>query len=125
MAKKVENIQVVQALLTYDTIAEASKHLGVHPSTITKRKQDKDFKKLYEEQQRKQLEIATKQLEATITQAVKTIKTIMLDEANTPQIRLNASEMLLRNTLKYNERTNVLERLNELEEMIKDNERNN
>ena len=51
--------------------------------------------------------------------AVDTIREIIEDKRNAPQVRLNACGLILQNCLKYVEQIDILSRIEELEEKTK------
>ena len=53
-----------------------------------------------------------------LIKATETIIVVMEDDNVSPQIRLNAADMLQRNYLKFTERIDILERLDRLEHFI-------
>ena len=84
--------------------------------TIYNRLSDKDFKAEYDRRRTMALNEACNTLQATLTKAVD-IREIAENSDNAPQIRLNASALLLQNCLKYTEQVNILARLDELEKI--------
>ncbi len=116
--KSIEDLDIVNALMEYKTVKKASEALNISESTINKRKKDPCFKALFDEVLKKQYRATTEALESNIVKAVDTINEIMTDRNVSPQIRLNACETMLRNALKYSERTDVLERLEEIEKQL-------
>lgn len=102
-------------MLSCQTVREASKTCGVSETQIYTRLREPEFRARYDEARRELLENATKSLQARTGGAVDTMWEICQNEANPPQVRLNASEAILRNSLRFTECTDVLKQLQELE----------
>lgn len=117
MEMKPKDEQILTALLSCGNIKDASIAAGVSHTTVYKRLSDKDFKAEYDRRRTTALNEACNTLQATLTKAVDTIREIMENTDTAPQIRLNASALLLQNCLKYTEQVNILSRLDELEKI--------
>lgn len=117
MEMKPKDEQILTALLSCGNIKDASIAAGVSHTTVYKRLSDKDFKAEYDRRRTMALNKACNTLQATLTKAVDTIREIMENTDTAPQIRLNASALLLQNCLKYTEQVNILSRLDELEKI--------
>ena len=61
---------------------------------------------------------ACNSLQATLTKAVDTIRGIMEAPDTAPQVRLNASALILQNCLKYTEQADIISRIEELEKSM-------
>lgn len=116
---KTNDEHILMALLACGSIAEAEKQAGVSRSTIYKRLSDEKFKAEYNRRRSIVLNEACNTLQTTLTKAVNTIKEIMEDTKTAPQVRLNASALILQNCLKYTEQADILARIEELEKNIK------
>lgn len=114
---KPKDEQILTALLSCGNIRDASIAAGVSHTTIYNRLSDKEFKAEYDRRRTTALNEACNTLQATLTKAVDTIREIAENSDNAPQIRLNASALLLQNCLKYTEQVNILARLDELEKI--------
>lgn len=119
---KPKDEQILSALLSCGSISEAEKISGVSRTTIYNRLADDEFKSEYDHRRKEALNEACAALQATLTKAVDTIKGIMQDESTAPQVRLNASALILQNCLKYTEQAEILSRLDEIEKHIKNKE---
>lgn len=117
MEMKPKDEQILAALLSCGNIKDASIAAGVSHTTVYNRLSDKDFKAEYDRRRTIALNEACHTLQATLTKAVDTIREIMENKDTAPQVRLNASAILLQNCLKYTEQVNILSRLDELEKL--------
>lgn len=119
MKMKAKDERILAALLSSGSVAEAERISGVNRSTIYKRLADENFKAEYDGRRTMVLNEACNALQATLTKAVDTIRDIMEDTSSAPQIRLNASALILQNCLKYTEQAEIIARLDELEKKMK------
>ena len=124
MKLKAKDEKIMAALLMYGSVAEAEKMSGVSRSTIYNRLENKEFKAEYDRRRLSVLNEACNSLQSTLTTAIKTIEQIIQDEKSSPQIRLNACGLILQNCLKYNEQIEVLQKLEQLEAIVKQSAEN-
>ena len=109
-----ENI-VLAGLLTHATVAKTATATGISESTIFKYLRDPAFKERYEAAKLEQLEQSTATLQANITKAVNAIVAVIESPQSSQQVKLNAADMLLRNSFRFTEQVEVLKRLDKLE----------
>lgn len=107
--------KILAALLTCGNVAETERITGISRSTIYNRLADKKFKSEYDSRRQSVLSEACNTLQATLTNAVNTVKEIAENEDAAPQVRLNACGMLLQNCLRYVEQIDILARIEALE----------
>lgn len=107
---------ILTALLTHGTIRQAAAACGISESVIYSRLRDENFRSEYDRQRRQLVSGATAALQARLCEAVETMGEIMQNSQNGAQTRLNACEAILRNSLKMTEQTDILERLDKLEQ---------
>lgn len=107
--------KILAALLASGSVTEAEKLTGVSRTTIYKRLNDAEFKAEYDRRRAMLLDEACSTLQSTLTTAVNTVKEIIENRKNAPQIRLNACGMILQNCLRYVEQIDILSRIEELE----------
>ena len=118
MELKPKDEHILIALLSCGSIAEAEKVSGVSRTTIYNRLADETFKAEYDRRRSLVLNEACTTLQATLTKAVDTIRGIMEDTDTAPQVRLNASALILQNCLKYTEQADIISRIEELEKSM-------
>ena len=119
MELKPKDEQILAALLSCGTVAEAEKISGVSRATIYNRLADEAFKAEYDRSRFMVLDEACNAQKATLTEAVDTIRQIIKDEENPSQIRLNACGLVLQNCLKYVQQVEIVSRIEALENMMK------
>ena len=108
--------KVLSALITAPNIRTASKICGLSESGIYARLRKPQFKALYDTRRLMLLDDCYGQLLQHISSAVETLGELA-KSASSEQVRLNASESIIRCSLRLNEEINVLRRLEALEAM--------
>lgn len=122
MAKRVNNKEkIMSALLTCNSVREASQLTGISERTIWNARANEDFSRELEERRKNLLDSTCLLLQANIQSAVITASEIMKNPDNSPQVRLNACDLIIRNTCKLTDLTDnkarldyLLRQLNEL-----------
>ena len=108
MARRFNNKELIlSALLKNYTYAAASKECGVSIATIQRAVADPDFKRELEERRKQILDNTCMMLQTQLPKAVQVTSGIMTDEDNSPQVRLNASDMIMRNAMRMTELCSV------------------
>lgn len=112
---KISDERIISALLQSRTIKEASELANVSESTVYRRMNDLDFRNRLNESRTVMIEYAMTRLQAELAKAIDVIIEIMNSPENPPQVRLNASDSIIRNCLKITEQCNIIERVERLE----------
>ncbi len=108
MARRFNNKELIlSALLKNYTLTGAAKESGVSISTIKRAVADPDFKRELDERRKALLDNTCMMLQTQLPHAVKITSDIMADDDNSPQIRLNASDMIMRNAMRMTELCSV------------------
>lgn len=118
--KTISNEELISCLLSSDSIKEASLIAGITPRTIYKRMKDATFKNLYAEARAQLLKDATEALQKKTSLAVETLANVMTSEDSPPQTKVNSANSILQFASKYTEMTDILERIEKLEDERKD-----
>lgn len=105
-------------MLANPTIRAASAACGVSETQIYRRLRDLGFKERYDSARRELLDRATAVLQGRLAGAIEVMGEICQDTETAPQVRLNAADAIIRNSLKLTEISDVLQRLDALEEQI-------
>lgn len=106
---------ILNALLAYPTIKQASEATQIPESTIYLRLRDDEFKKQYNQAKDEILHSTTTFLQSKLQAATAVITDIMSDGDTAPQVRLNASRAIFDYCLKLTEQSEILRRLEALE----------
>lgn len=113
---KLTNEKIISALLATTKIKDAAALCEVSESTLYARMRKPQFKELYGQARRSLIDQGTATLQGHLNSAIQTIAAIQEDKKAPPQVRLNAAEAIIRNTLKLTEQNDILTRLEALEE---------
>lgn len=119
---KTKDEKIMAALLICGTVKEAAESAGVSLGTVYSRLKNEEFFTEYQNRKDAAINEATAQLVSTLALAVKTVNDILLDPKTASQIKLNAAQLILTNTLKYTEQVTLLRRVEKLEERQIQNE---
>ena len=115
MANNRKNDELILAsLLSTPTKRAAAAACDVSESVIYSRLKDPEFKERYDGARREMLIQSAAALQSHLNAAIEALGEIVDDKDINPQTRLNAAEAIIRNTLKLTERTDVLDRLDDL-----------
>ena len=112
----VKDEKVISALLSSPTIKTASEKCGLSESAIYARLKKPVFRKKYDEAREALLRESRDALLRRTSSAVETLG-FLSDFAKSEQVRLNASESIIRTVLKLNEQLDVLQRIKALEDL--------
>lgn len=116
MAKKnVTDEKLLESLIVNGGVSGASKECGITVSAIYKRLQNKDFRHKYEQMQGLVLSAVAGSLTQAITDAVACLQSVVNDSKVPVGIKVQASDSLLRHCCRYVETSNILARIERLE----------
>lgn len=113
----ISNEIVISALLTEPTVQKAAEKCGLSQRQIYERMKQGGFKKEYSQAKKGILESVANSLQTRLTAAVETEMQIMQDSENSPQIRLNAANLIFNQCQKLTETVDIVNRIESLEEM--------
>lgn len=87
--------KIIEAFLTYNTNKEIADSLGVSVRTVQNYKKDTELKKILNKRRLEIVNSAIHKMEMSLYSAIEILVSIMKDTTVSPQIRLNAVNMLL------------------------------
>ena len=114
----VNDDRILAALLSTNSVAEAAKQCKVAKSTVYSRLNDPEFSAKYDAAIRDVVKGVKTALQTKMGTAVDTMAEIMVTTGNSPQVRLNAADAVLRHGLRLTEQIDILERVDALEKML-------
>ncbi len=117
MNKTISDEKIIAALLSTDTKKAAAAVLKIRLDTLTARMQAESFRIKYQEAKDSLISEVVTSLQKRMLKAIDTVYEIMTDDANAPQIRINAADTILRYSVKLTETEEILRRIEELEQM--------
>ena len=121
--KIVDDETIITALISTGSIKETAEIVNLKPHTISVRMRDPSFKQLYRDIKADMLKDAAALIQSRLSEAINTLYDIMKDPEAPPQTRANCAESLIRNTLKFTETADIMERLEDLEYKLAETER--
>jgi len=117
---KTKDEAFIAALLSTATIKAASAACGVSERVIYTRLKEPAFKAKYDKARLDMLEQHSNRLQQHIGAAIEEMAAIAKDPENSPQVRLNASEAIIRTSLKLTEQVDILQRIEKLEQAARE-----
>lgn len=99
------------------TVTATAQATGISEDTIYKYLREPEFVKEYDELRKKMLEDSCHKLQAKMGRATDELIKIIEGKETSPQIRLNAIDMLFRHAYKQTELIDIITRLDTLEEL--------
>lgn len=106
---------IIAALLSNPTVRAAAAACGVSETQIYARLRSQKFKEKYDRARHELLEQNAAALQGHVSAAIDAMGDIVNDQEAPQQVRLNAAEAIMRNSLKLTEQTEILSRLDALE----------
>lgn len=122
---RVSNEQIVSALFSTGTNKAAAAAVGLSERAFYDRVRSSECQALIAQTKTAILESATSRAESRLSDAVDTMYSIMTNSENAAQVRLSASDALIRQTLKLIEVVDVERRLGEVEQAMREWEKEN
>jgi uncharacterized membrane protein len=119
MAKDRNDEKLIAALLSTTTVRAAAAACGMGETKVYTRLRDPAFKEKYDAARRELLNRNAAALQGQVSAAIDAMSEIVNDPEATQQVRLNAAEAIIRNSLKLTEQTDILTRLDALEKLYK------
>lgn len=108
------------ALMTYNTVEEARKSVGVSRTTVSKWKRDIKFRRYFRNLRLSTMEQTTARLQAVSLDAVEVLYDLMMDESVSPFVRQQSAKSILDTAYKAHETEDILEIVEEIREELTD-----
>lgn len=116
MAGKCKDEILITALVANPTIRAAAQACKVGETLVYTKLRDPEFKARYDAARLELMERNAAQLQARISGVIEEMAIIAHDPEIAPQIRLNACEAIIKNSLKLTDQVEILRRIEKLEE---------
>lgn len=110
-------------MITQPSVAQASKACGLSETQIYARLKEPEFAKQYKEARRDLLTNCAAALQNRMGAATEKLAEVMDDDGTPAQARIQAASAILRFGLTLTEKVDILERLDELEQLIQEGRR--
>jgi AcrR family transcriptional regulator len=114
MPKPTNKEKVLIALIETTSIREAAKKSGVSEATVYNYLQDKEFLAEYRNARRLTVESAIAQMQGAASEAVDRLKELQYCE--NPAVAARCAQIIFENSIKGMETTDILERLEKIED---------
>lgn len=122
MRKTITDETLVEMLLVHGGVKGAAVVSGLSERAIYKRLQNPEFRKRYDEMRALSLESTVTSLSDSLTDAVALLRSIVNNATNSPTIRLQAADSLLKHTLRYCEFITLSRRVEAVEMALSETE---
>ena len=114
--KRLQDEEIITALIAEGSIKGAAASLKCTARTLYDRMKSPEFKDLYAQAKADILKTATAKLQGKLCEAVDTLTEIMTDTEAAKQTRANCAVSILQYGARFTETTDILERLEAIEE---------
>lgn len=115
MGKRLQNEEIIAALIAEGTIKGAAASLKCTTRTLYDRMKKPEFKALYTQAKGEILKAATAKLQGQVSGAIDTLVEIRDDKEAPKQTRANCAVNILQYAARFTETTDIIERLEEVE----------
>lgn len=116
LKKRLTDEVIISGLIEAGSIKAAADRLGCTVKTLYERMKKTGFKELYAQAKAELLKTATAKLQGNLAGAIDTLAAIMKDEETAKQTRANCAVAILQYAAKFTETTDIIERLEALED---------
>ncbi len=117
---RVTDNQLISALLTHATIKQASDEVGLSEQSVYSRLRKPDFREKLQVARDNQFQVISNKLEDANFLALDTLVKILDNKEVSAGIKVRASQILLDLSLKNREQADIISRIQNLEEMLKE-----
>ncbi len=112
---RVTDEMIVAALVSCQSNKKAAQKLGITERSLYRRLQSEELQRKLREAQNVLIDAAIMEMKRNLQSSVSVIVSVMNNMECSPQVRINAADMIQRNYLKLSERADILDRLDRLE----------
>ena len=117
-AQRISDEKMILAILSNKDLLTASKTLGISVQSIYNRLRKPEFRQRLQQERQGKFEVANSKLTDRMGKAISTLVEILEDTNISAGVRIRASQILLDITLKVTEQTDIIQRLDSLEEQL-------
>lgn len=117
--KKTYSETVISAFLKYDKLTDIAREIGVTPQTAAKYRDDLALQEILSDRRLQFVKAAVSKMQGFMTEGVEILQNIIRDSETSPQTRVNAIQIMFNQCKVWTETTDILERLQTLEEAEK------
>lgn len=117
-AQKISDEKMILAILSNKDLLTASKTLGISVQSIYNRLRKPEFRQRLQQERQGKFEVANSKLTDSMGKAISTLVEILEDTNTSAGVRIRSAQILLDITLKVTEQTDIIQRLDSLEEQL-------
>lgn len=112
----------INELLKGNSIVESAKNVGVSEATLNRWLANTEFKVVLNERKSLIVDNCIDKINLLGNKAITVLDSMLDDEKVSSNVRLNASKSILDMILKFNEQRNIIDKMKELEELLREKE---
>ena len=112
----------INELLKGNSIVESAKNVGVSEATLNRWLANTEFKVVLNERKSIIVDNCIDKINLLGNKAITVLDSILDDENVSSNVRLNASKSILDMILKFNEQRNIMDKMKEIEELLREKE---
>lgn len=112
----------INELLKGNSIVESAKIVGVSEATLNRWLANSEFKAVLNERKSLIVDNCIDKINLMGNKAITVLDSMLDDEKVSSNVRLNASKSILEMILKFNEQRNIIDKMKELEELLREKE---
>ncbi len=117
-AQRISDEKMILAIMSNKDLLTASKTLGISVQSIYNRLRKPEFRQRLQQERQGKFEVANSKLTDSMGKAISTLVEILEDTNISAGVRIRAAQILLDITLKVTEQTDIIQRLDSLEEQL-------
>ena len=117
---RITDNQLISALLSCPTIKQASDEVGLSEQAVYSRLRKPDFREKLQNARNDQFQVISSKLEDANFRALDTLINILDDKEVGAGVKVRAAQTLLDLSLKNREQADIISRIQNLEEMLKE-----
>lgn len=120
MALSIKQELAINELIKGNSIVDSAKNINTSVATLNRWLCDEEFKEVLEERKKQIIDNCIDSINLLGSKAIKVLNEILDDSMVSDNVRLNASKSILEFILKFNEQSNIINKMREIEELLID-----
>lgn len=112
----------INELLKGNSIVDSAKNIGISEATLNRWLANSEFKVVLNERKGLIVDNCIDKLNLMGNKAIKVLDSILDNESASDNVKFNASKSILDMILKFNEQRNIIDKMKELEELLREKE---
>lgn len=120
MALSIKQELAINELIKGNSIVDSAKNINTSVATLNRWLCDEEFKEVLEERKKQIIDNCIDSINLLGSKAIKVLNEILDDSMVSDNVRFNASKSILEFILKFNEQSNIINKMKEIEELLID-----